>query len=188
MICRFYEGCVQYTIQYYQLEAQYNYHVSVSAPARRSRAPRGPIAFVAFVATASLLAAAAAVTSSSGTVVFPAPLPPRGVAVVFLGGRGGIVVVVVIRVRAPHVVKETPGFFAVRMGPAMSFPSGDVVVTPFVGADDENDSTVVPPQGSDFFEDVYDGDYFDGLQNKDGEDCIAPGSAVLRPRQTWGGA
>jgi hypothetical protein len=92
-----------------------NYHVSVSAPARRSRAPRGPIAFVAFVATASLLAAAA-VTSSSGTVVVPAPLPPRGVAVVFGGGRGGVVVVVVICVRAPHVVKETPGFFVVRMG------------------------------------------------------------------------
>ena len=92
-----------------------NYHVSVSAPARRSRAPRGPIAFVAFVATASLLAAAA-VTSSSGTVVVPAPLPLRGVAVVFGGGRGGVVDVVVICVRAPHVVKETPGFFVVRMG------------------------------------------------------------------------
>ena len=69
----------------------------------------------------------------------------------------------------------------------MSFPSGDVVVTPFVGADDENDSTVAPPQGSDFFEDV-EGDYYDGLQNEDGEDRIAPGSAVLRPCQTWGGA
>ena len=74
----------------------------------------------------------------------------------------------------------------------MSFPSGDVVVTlvvtPFVGADDENDNTVAPPQGSDFFEDVYDGDYYDGLQNEDSEDCIAPGSAVLHPRRTWGGA
>jgi hypothetical protein len=69
----------------------------------------------------------------------------------------------------------------------MSFPSGNVVVTPFVGADDENDGTVVPPQGSDFFKDV-EGDYYDGLQNKDGEDRIAPGSAVLRPRQTWGEA
>jgi hypothetical protein len=69
----------------------------------------------------------------------------------------------------------------------MSFPSGDVVVTPFFGADDENDGTVVPPQGLEFFEDV-EGDYYDGLQNKDGEDRIAPGSAVLRPRQTWGGA
>ena len=47
-----------------------------------------PVAFVAFVATASLLAAAP-VTSSSGTVVVPAPLPPWGVAVVFGGGRGG---------------------------------------------------------------------------------------------------
>jgi hypothetical protein len=50
----------------------------------------------------------------------------------------------------------------------MSLPSGDVVVMPFVGADDENDGTVAPPHGSDFFEDVYDGDYYDGLQNEDG--------------------
>jgi hypothetical protein len=74
----------------------------------------------------------------------------------------------------------------------MSFPSGDVAVTlvvmPFIGADDENNGTVAPPQGSDFFEDVYDGDYYDGLQNKNSEDRIAPGSAVLHPRQTWGGA
>ncbi len=69
----------------------------------------------------------------------------------------------------------------------MSFPSGDVVVTPFVGADDEIDGTVAPPQGSEFFKDV-EGDYYNGLQNEDGEDCIAPGSAVLRPRQTCGGA
>ena len=68
----------------------------------------------------------------------------------------------------------------------MSFPPGDVIVTPSVGADDENDGTVVPPQGSEFFEDV-EGDYYDSLQNEDGEDRIAPGSAVLRPRQTWGG-
>jgi hypothetical protein len=27
--------------------------------------------------------------------------------------------------------------------------------------------------------DVYNGDYYDGLQNKDGKDRIAPGSAVL---------
>jgi hypothetical protein len=73
------------------------------------------VAFVAFVATASLLAAAA-VTSSSGTIVVPPPLPPRGNTVVFGGGRGGVVVVVVIRVRAPHVVKETPGVVVVRMG------------------------------------------------------------------------
>ncbi len=69
----------------------------------------------------------------------------------------------------------------------MSFPPGNVVVTPFVGADDENDGAVAPPQGSEFFEGV-EGDYYDGLQNEDGEDRIAPGSAVLRPRQTWGGA
>ncbi len=70
----------------------------------------------------------------------------------------------------------------------MSFPSGNVVVTPFVGANDENDGTVAPPQGLDFFKDVYDGDYYDSLQNEDGEDRIAPGSAVQRPRQTWRGA
>jgi hypothetical protein len=69
----------------------------------------------------------------------------------------------------------------------MSFPSANVVVTPFVGADDENDGMVAPPQGPDFFEDIYDGDYYDGLQNEDGEDRIAPGSAILRPHQTWGG-
>jgi hypothetical protein len=56
-------------------------------------------------------------------------------------------------------------------------------MTPFVGADDENDGTVAPPQGLEFFEDV-EGIYYDGLQNEDGEDLIAPGSAVLRPRQT----
>ncbi len=70
----------------------------------------------------------------------------------------------------------------------MSFPSGDVVMTPFVGADDtENDGTVASPQGLEFLEDV-EGDYYDGVQNEDGDDCIFPGSAVLRPRQTWGGA
>ena len=66
------------------------------------------------------------------------------------------------------------------------FPSGDVAVTPFVGAHDNNKGTVVPPQGLEFFEDV-EGDYYDGLQNKDGKDRIAPGSAILRPHQTWGG-
>jgi hypothetical protein len=32
----------------------------------------------------------------------------------------------------------------------MSFPSGDVAVTLFVGAHDNNNGTVVPPQGSEF--------------------------------------
>ena len=32
----------------------------------------------------------------------------------------------------------------------MSFPSGDVIVMPFVGVDDDNEGTVAPPQGSDF--------------------------------------
>ena len=49
---------------------------------------------------------------------------------------------------------------------------------PLVGADDENNGTVAPPQGLDFFEDVK-GNYYNGLQNKDGEDRIAPGSVVL---------
>ena len=91
IICRFLQIFMKVsaynTIQYI-ICSRHNYHVS--AAARRSRAPRGPIAFVAFVpfvATASLLAAAA-VTSSSGTVVVPAPLPSRGVAVIFRGGRG----------------------------------------------------------------------------------------------------
>ena len=53
----------------------------------------------------------------------------------------------------------------------MSFPPGNVVVMPFVGADDENDGAVVPPQGSEFFEDIK-GDYYDSLQNEDGEDRI----------------
>jgi hypothetical protein len=78
-----------------------------------------------------------------------------------------------------------------RPPPAMSFPSGNVVVMPFVGADNENNSTVAPPQGSYFFKDV-DGDYYNGLQNEDGEDPIAPGSAVLgdqrrRIRRIWRG-
>jgi hypothetical protein len=61
---------------------------------------------------------------SSGTIVVPAPLPPRGVAVIFWGGWGGVVVVVIIRVRAPHFVKETPGFFVVMMGKDdMPFPT-----------------------------------------------------------------
>ena len=68
--------------------------------------------------------------------------------------------------------------------PVLHLP-GDVVVTPLVGADDEINGAVAPRQGSEFFEDV-EGDYYDGLQNEHGEDRIALGSAVLRPRQTWG--
>ncbi len=62
--------------------------------------------------------------------------------------------------------------------PAMSSPLGNVVATPFVGADDDNDSTAAPLQGSAFFQDV-EGNYYVGLQKGDGKDCIAPGSAVL---------
>ena len=68
----------------------------------------------------------------------------------------------------------------------MSFPSGDVVVTPLVGANDENNGAAAATQAQ-IFEDVQ-GNYYDGLQNEDGEDCIAPGFAVLHPCQTWGGA
>ena len=51
----------------------------------------------------------------------------------------------------------------------MSFPSGDVVVTPFVGDDDESEGTVARRRARIFFEDVYDGHYYNGLQNEDGE-------------------
>ncbi len=44
----------------------------------------------------------------------------------------------------------------------MSFPSGDVFVTPFVGAHDNNNGTVALPQGSEFSEDIK-GDYYEGL-------------------------
>ncbi len=60
----------------------------------------------------------------------------------------------------------------------MSSPLGNIIVTPFVGANDDNDGTAVPPQGSAFFKDIK-GNHYDGLQNKDGKDCIALGSAVL---------
>jgi hypothetical protein len=62
--------------------------------------------------------------------------------------------------------------------PAMSSPSGDVIAMPFVGADDNGNGTAVPLQGSAFFKDVK-GNYYNGLQNKDGKDHIASGSAVL---------
>ena len=105
-----YEGKCYNTIHYI-ICSRHNYHVS--AAARRSRTPQGPIvfvAFVSFVATASLLAAAA-VTSSSR------PPSPRGALPSFSGGGGGcVVIVVVIRVHAPHVAKETPGIVVVRMG------------------------------------------------------------------------
>jgi len=125
--------------------------------------------------------AAAAVTSSSCTVIILAPLPPWGVTIIFGVGRGGAVVVIVIHVRSPHVVKETPGIVVVRMGEDdRPSPTTTRHVLPLwrLGADDKNDGTVVPLQGSEFFEDVK-GDYHDGLQNEDGKDHIAPGSAIL---------
>ena len=162
------------TIQYYLLEAQYNYHVRLR-PAHRSRAPRGPIAiiaFVAFVATASLLATAA-ITLSSDTVVVSAPLPPRGVDIIFGGVRRGVVIVVVILVRAPNLSRRRPASLSSsgwgkttgppRPPPTMSFPSSNVDVTRFVRADNENDRTVAPPQGLEFFEDVYDGNSYNGV-------------------------
>ncbi len=48
----------------------------------------------------------------------------------------------------------------------------------FVGADNNNNSTAAPPQGSAFFQDI-EGDYYNSLQKGDSKDCIAPGSAVL---------
>ena len=116
-ICRYHEGSVYNTI----LSARGTIQLPCLRlrPAHRSRAPRGPIAiiaFVAFVATASLLATAA-ITLSSDTVVVSAPLPPRGVDIIFGGVRRGVVIVVVILVRAPNFVKETPGVVVVvRMG------------------------------------------------------------------------
>ncbi len=65
-----------------------------------------------------------------------------------------------------------------RPPPAMSSPMGDVMATPFIGADDDNNSTAVPPQVSAFFQDIK-GDYYDGLQKWDSKDCIALGSAVF---------
>ncbi len=59
-----------------------------SAAARRLRAPWQPTALVAFVVTASLLAAAAA-ASLSGTVVAPSP-SPHGASPSFFGGAGGL--------------------------------------------------------------------------------------------------
>ena len=44
----------------------------------------------------------------------------------------------------------------------MSFPSGNIAVMPFVGANDKNNGTVALPQGSEFFKDV-EGDYYDSL-------------------------
>ena len=127
------------------------------------------------------------------------PPSPRGASPSFSGGGGGVSSLsssFAFVLRPPHVVKETPGFFVIRMGKDdMPSPTTTRHVLPLwrrcrdaVLRGRQNVSTVVPPQGSDFFEDVYDGDYYDGLQNEDGEDRIAPGSAVLRPRQTWGGA
>ena len=46
----------------------------------------------------------------------PGPPPPVG-RCLFLGGeRGGVIAVVIIRVHAPHIVKETPGIVVVRTG------------------------------------------------------------------------
>ena len=89
------------------------------------------------------------------------PPSPRGASSSFSGGAGGVVVVVVIRSRrCPALLSSGWGKMTgpPRPPPAMSFPSGDVVVTPFIGADDEKDGTVAPPQGLEFFE-VVEGDY-----------------------------
>jgi hypothetical protein len=127
----------------------------------------------------------------------PGPPPPTGRRRRFRGGTGAVSsllssIAFVLPTLSRRRPASSPSGWGKTTGPprpppAMSFPSGNIVVTPFVGAHDDNDGTVAPPQGSEFFEDV-EGDYYDGLQNEDGDDCIALGSAVLRPRQTWGGA
>ena len=45
----------------------------------------------------------------------PGPPPPTGRCSHFLGGRRGVVVVVLNRIHAPHVVKEMPDVVVVRM-------------------------------------------------------------------------
>ena len=68
----------------------------------------------------------------------------------------------------------------------MSFPPGNVFVTPFVGADDENDGAVAPPQGSGFFEDV-EGDYYDNLQKRGGRGSHLSGLRRPPPPKLGGG-
>ena len=104
----------------------------------------------------------------------------------FWRGAGGVIVVIVIHVCSPHVVKETPGIVIVRMGEDdRPSPTTTRHVLPLwrLGADDENDGTVVPLQGSEFFKDVK-GDYHDGLQNEVARITLprAPPSSPM-PRQ-----
>ena len=122
------------------------------------------------------------------------PPPPAERRRRFRGGRGGVVIVVVIRVRAPHVVNETPGIVVVRMGEDnRPSPTTTRQVLPLWRH--RRDAVRRSRRrerrrggaaaGSEIFEDV-EGDYYGPKQ--DGEDRIAPGSAVLRPHQTWGWA
>jgi len=83
----------------YLLKAQFNYHVSISAAARRSHALKGPIAFVALRLLCS--------SRLSRSLHLSRPRCRR---------FWGVIVVVVICICAPHVVKETSGVVIVRMG------------------------------------------------------------------------
>jgi hypothetical protein len=84
------------------------------------------------------------------------PPPPWGITVVFGGGGGVSLLSLLFAFVLPTSSRRCPASSSSGWGkttgpprppPAMSFPSGDVVVTPFVGADDEIDGTVAPPQG-----------------------------------------
>jgi hypothetical protein len=117
---------------------------------------------VAFVMTASPLAAAV-VTSSSSTVVVPAPFPRGALPSFWGGGRGALSLLSLFAFVLPASSRRRPALSSSgwgmttgphRLPPAMSSPSGDVVATPFVRADDNNDGTAAPLQGSAFFEDI----------------------------------
>ena len=118
-ICRYLHICADicryYYLQLFMKVHTYNTILSARCTIQLPclpRTPRGPIGFV----TASLLAAAA-VTSLSGTVFVRHRRCPAGRRHRFRGGgRGGVIAVVVIRVCAPHVVKEMPSVVIVRMG------------------------------------------------------------------------
>jgi hypothetical protein len=127
----------------------------------------------------------------------PGPSPPLGHCRHFRGGGGVLLLLSSFAFVLPTPSRRRPASLLSGWGkttgpprppPAKSFPFGNIVVMPFIGTDDKNHDTVAPPQGSKIFEDVHDGEYYDGLQNKDSEDRITPCSAILRPCQTLGGA
>jgi len=88
------------------------------------------------------------------------PPSPRGALPSFSGGGGGVsslsssFAFVLPTSSRRRLASSSSGWGKTtgppRPPPAMSFPSGDVVVTPFVRADDENDGAVAPPQARNF--------------------------------------